>query len=74
QGSEKKTHTIDIEKGENLLHFFQEFVECSRNNDPNTSSPIQLAYNVQTALIMSYLSLREGKVVHFDHEKETLVL
>jgi len=74
QGSDKKAQTIDITEGENLLHHFQEFVECSRNNDPNTSSPVQLAYHVQTALIMSYLSLREGKVAKFDPEKEAIIL
>ena len=73
-GSEKDAHTIPIEKGENLLHFFQEFVACCRNNDPKTSSPMELAYHVQTALIMAYLSLREGKVVRFDHENETLLM
>ncbi len=74
QGSDKKGHTIEIEDGENLLHHFQEFVECSRKNDPNTSSPMQLAYHVQTALIMAYMSLREGKVAKFDAEKETIIL
>ncbi len=73
-GSDKKAQRIPIEKSENLLHFFQEFIACSRAGDPNTSSPVQLAYHVQTALIMSYLSLREGKAVRFDHEKEALVL
>ncbi len=72
--TDKEAHKIPIEKGENVLHFLQEFFECSRNNDPNTSSPAELAYHVQTALIMSYLSLREGKVVRFDHENETLIM
>ena len=35
---------------------------------------MQLAYPVQTALIMSYLSLREGKVAKFDTEKEAIIL
>lgn len=74
RGSDKKAETYPIEKSENLLHFFQEFIACSKAGDPNTSSPMELAYHVQTALIMAYLSLREGKVVRFDHENEALIM
>jgi predicted dehydrogenase len=73
-GSEKKEQIIPIEKSENLLHFFQDFIRCCRQGDPNTASPMDLAYHVQTALIMSYLSLREGKTAHFDPAAETIVL
>ncbi len=73
-GSDKKAQQFPIEKSENLLHFFQEFVQCSRDGNTNTSSPMELAYHVQTALIMAYLSLREGKTVRFDQENESLIL
>lgn len=73
-GSEKKRETFPIEKSENLLHFFQEFIECSRTGNPGTSSPMDLAYRVQTALIMAFLSLREGKAIRFDPVNETLVM
>jgi hypothetical protein len=35
---------------------------------------MDLAYRVQTALIMGYLSLRENKVAKFDMEKQQIVL
>jgi len=73
-GSDKEAQTIPIEQNENTLHFFQEFIACCRNGDPNTRSTMDLAYHVQTALIMAYHSLRDSKVVRFDHETETLVL
>lgn len=73
-GSDKQAQQFPIEKSENLLHFFREFVQCSRDGNPKTSSPMDLAYHVQTALIMAYLSLREGKAVRFDHETETLIV
>lgn len=74
RGSEKKQETFPIEQSENLLHHFQELIACSKAGDPNTSSPVELAYHVQTALIMSFMSLREGKAVRFDPQTETMVL
>lgn len=74
RGTDQKEETYIIDKSENLLHHFQELIHCSRTGVPNTSSPMDLAYHVQTALIMAFLSLREGKTVFFDHEKECLIV
>lgn len=73
-GSNKEKQLFDIDRGENLLHFFREFIDCFRNSNPNTISNMELAYRVQTALIMSYLSLRESKVVKFDRQTESILL
>ncbi|HOH43874.1 MAG TPA: hypothetical protein PLZ53_12200, partial [Candidatus Hydrogenedentes bacterium] len=73
-GSNKEKQLFDIDRGENLLHFFREFIGCFRNSNPNTISNMELAYRVQTALIMSYLSLRESKVVKFDRQTESILL
>lgn len=74
RGTDKKEETYPIESQENLLHHFQELIACSKAGDPNTSSPAELAYHVQTALIMAFLSLREGKAVRFDHANEALIV
>lgn len=74
RGTEKKEEKFPIERQENLLHHFQELIACSKAGDPKTSSPMELAYHVQTALIMAFLSLREGKAVRFDHANETLIV
>lgn len=71
KGSTKK---FPIQEGENLLHHFQNWIECCRNGSQDTWSPVEMAYQVQTALIMSFLSLREGKVAKFDPATETIVL
>lgn len=73
-GSEKKEQRIRVERGENLLHHFQNFIACARAGSQDTFSPVELAYHVQTALIMAYYSLRESKAVRFDHEKEEIIL
>ncbi|MBP8132200.1 MAG: Gfo/Idh/MocA family oxidoreductase [Candidatus Hydrogenedentes bacterium] len=74
EGSDKKEQRFPIEKGENLLHHFQNWIECCRNGSQDTWSPVDMAYHVQTALIMSFLSLREGKVAKFDPATETIML
>lgn len=74
QGSDKKEQRFPIEKGENLLHHFQNWVECCRSGSQDTWSPVEMAYHVQTALIMSFLSLRESKVAKFDPATATIVL
>jgi predicted dehydrogenase len=70
----KESKRFPIEHGENMGEYFRKFAECCRNRDVNTESPAQRAYHAQTALIMGYLALREGKTVRFDTEKETLVM
>jgi predicted dehydrogenase len=70
----KEPKRFPIEGGENMGEYFREFVQCVRDGNVNTPSPAERAYYTQTALIMGYLALREGKTVRFDAEKEMLVI
>jgi len=45
-----------------------------RAGNTETQSPAERAYYTQTALIMGYLALRNGKTVRFDPDNETLIL
>ncbi len=73
-GSDKKEQRFAIEKGENMLHHYQNLLECVRKGETRTWSPADLAYYTQTALIMGMLAWREGKTARFDAEKETIVI
>lgn len=72
--SKKKEQRFPIERGENMLHHYKNFIDCCRTGDQNTFSPADLAYYTQTALIMAMLALREGKTARFDHEKQNIVI
>lgn len=74
EAAKKENQKFPIQEGENLLHHFQNWIECCRNGSKDTWSPVEMAYHVQTALIMSFLSLRESKVAKFDAATETIVL
>lgn len=69
----KEPKKFPIEEGENMLHHYQNLIECCRNHSQDTWSPADLAYYTQTALIMGMLALREGRAVKFDSEKQALV-
>lgn len=73
-GSNKEKQVFEIERGENMLHFFREFIDNYRTGKTDTISNMDLAYKVQTALIMSYLSLKESKVARFDPLSESIIL
>jgi predicted dehydrogenase len=72
--SKKKEQRFAIERGENMLHHYKNFIDCCRTGDQNTFSPADLAYYTQTALIMAMLALREGKTARFDHEQQSIVI
>ncbi len=69
-----KEYRVKIEEGENMLHHYQNLIECVRNRTQATWSPADLAYWTQTALIMGMMSLREGKTAKFDTAKEQIIL
>jgi len=73
-GSQKKPETFKIERGEDNVEHWRQFLDCCKTRKPDTNSPADLAYHVQTALIMGMLSLRQGKVAKFDPEKQQIVL
>ncbi|HPO12279.1 MAG TPA: Gfo/Idh/MocA family oxidoreductase [Candidatus Hydrogenedentes bacterium] len=70
----QKEYRVKIEEGENMLHHYQNLIECAHNRSQATWSPADLAYWTQTALIMGMMSLREGKTAKFDAAKEEIVL
>ncbi|MBX3179351.1 MAG: Gfo/Idh/MocA family oxidoreductase [Candidatus Hydrogenedentes bacterium] len=74
QGSEKQAARFAIEHGEDTYLHFRNLVQCRAEGRVDTWSDAQLAYETQTALIMGYLALREGKTARFDAARETISL
>jgi len=74
QGSQKKPQRFAIEHGEDFVGYWQKFLDCCRQRQKETLSPMDLAYHVQTALQMGMLSLRQGKAARFDAAVEKIVL
>jgi len=74
EGSKKKPQKFPIERGEDFMEHFRNWLDCCRSGSQDTYSPMDLAFKVQTALQMAYLSLREGKVAKFDEAKQEIVL
>lgn len=73
-GSDKKPQTFDIEHGEDFTEYWRQFIACCRSGNPQTLSPADLAYHVQTALQMGMLGLKEEKVAKFDPINEKIIL
>jgi len=74
EGSKKQPQRFKIERDEDMVGHWQNFLTCCRNRDQKTWSPADLAYHVQTALIMAAWSLRQGKVATFDAGEERIVM
>jgi predicted dehydrogenase len=74
KGSQKKARHFDIEHGESLVDYWQKFIACCRTRQHQTLSPADLAFNVQTALQMGMMGLREGKVAMFDPAQQKILL
>jgi len=73
-GSKKKPQRFAIEHGEDFVGYWKKFLDCCRQRNKETLSPMDLAYHVQTALQMGMLSLRGGKMARFDAANEKIVL
>ena len=72
--SEKKPQEYAIERREDVLEHYRNFIECCRSRDKKTNSPVDLAYYTQTALLMGMASLRSGKAARFDAAQERIVV
>ncbi len=72
EGSKKQPQRFKIERDEDMVGHWQNFLTCCRNRDQKTWSPAGLAYHVQTALIMAAWSLRQGKVAKFDAAEQRI--
>jgi len=73
-GSKKEAREFPIERGENVTVLWQNFIECCLKGQPQTWSTADLAYQVQTPLIMGMLAYRHGKTAKFDAAKQEIVL
>ena len=74
QGSQKKPQRFAIEHGEDFVGYWRNFLDCCRQRNKETLSPMDLAYHVQTALQMGMLGLRQGKMARFDAANEKILL
>ncbi|MCD6304189.1 MAG: Gfo/Idh/MocA family oxidoreductase [Planctomycetes bacterium] len=70
----KKPRRFKIEHGESVVDHWKNLLNCIRSRNPKTNSPVRLAYEVQTALIMAMLAFRAGRTAKFDAEKEQIVV
>lgn len=70
----KEPEKIPIQKGENLLDYIRGFIDCCIRGDKNTASPIDLAFYVQTTLIMGMYCWKYNKVVTYDENKGIVML
>jgi predicted dehydrogenase len=74
EGSKKEAQRFPIEHDENLVNHWDNFLDCCRKREPQTWSPADLAYYVQTALIMGMLSFRHRKAIQFDAAQQKLIV
>jgi predicted dehydrogenase len=73
EGAKKEPRTFPIERDENVTLHWKNFIQCCLNRDTNTWSPVDLAYHVQTALIMGMRAFHTGRTARFDPRKEEIV-
>lgn len=73
-GSKKTARQFPIEHGEDMALYWENFLDCCRKRRQQTLSSAELAYHVQTALIMGFLALRHEKVAKFDRTREQIII
>lgn len=71
--SSKQPATYPVEHSEDLVAFWKGFLETVRTGKGPTSSPIDVAYYTQTALIMGMLAWRAGRTLKFDAVRERII-
>lgn len=74
EGSKRAAVSFPIDRGENLVDFWQSLLGAVRSGSKTTASPISLAFHAQTALIMGMLSWRAGKTARFDAARLSIVV
>ncbi len=70
----KEPERIPIQKSENLVDYLRSFIDCCMRKDKNTLSPVDLAFRVQTVLIMSMLSWKNNKMMTYEDGKGPVML
>ncbi len=74
EGSKAKPQKFAIEHDEEMVGYWEHFLECCRAKQPNTKSTAELAYYTQTALIMGMMASRAGKAARFDPAQQKILL
>ncbi len=74
EGSKAKAQKFAIERNEELIGFWERFLECCRSKNQETYSTAELAYHTQTALIMGMMASRAGKTARFDAAQQKILL
>jgi len=72
-GVDRPLKVDPIHRPESMVEFWRNFLACCRTRE-TPWSPLDLAYQAQTALQMGVFALHEKKVVRFSREKEALLL
>jgi len=73
-GCKKPRQTFPIEHAENNVDHWKNLLDCTKTRKNELNAPIELGYHVQTALIMGYLALKQGRTARFDTEKQQIVV
>ena len=71
---DKPRQTFPIEHAENNVDHWKNLLDCTKSRKNELNAPIELGYHVQTALIMGYLALKQGRTARFDAEKQQIVV
>jgi len=74
EGAKKEGQRWPIEREQNDVAYWKHFLDCCRTRSRATLSTMDLAYRVQTALIMGMQSLRTDKAAKFDAQAERIVI
>lgn len=72
--SKKEAKTFPIENKEDMVMYFDHFLDCCRTRTKETWSTMEVGFYVQTAMQMATLALREGKVARFDANQQKIVI
>jgi hypothetical protein len=70
---QKVIRKLSLSRSEDNLQHWKNLLDCSRRNDKNTWSPMDLAYRTQTVLQMAVQSHRRDKTMHYDKEKMEMI-
>ena len=69
----KAPQRIPIEHAEDNLEHWKNLIQCSRDRNKNTWSPMDLAYRTQTVLHMAMLANRERRTLSYDKKAMNLI-
>jgi hypothetical protein len=74
QGSNKKPQSFEIESRGDLAEHWENLLDCCADRKQKPWSDVEMAYHVQTALIMGMLASRNGRTARFDAKQGKIVV